>query len=214
MHKKMWCLVMILPLFCATLATAQDDKKETKEDIILKRLAELQKTLDGIEKDLRKDVEKNKEDIKEMKKTLEAIMKDLDALKKGNSNSNGNNGKLKTFKVEETRVKKTVPKYDDDDDDTITLKPPPKVTVRYNPSEVQYGKVRIVNTYHLDQTVVVNGDRYTVRSGESYTVDYICAGEFTYRVIGIHSYDQRRTLIANEVFTVRIFPKPPLTYCK
>ncbi len=204
-------LLALLVLFVLSVpAFAQDDSKKqpTKEDIILKKLDDLQKSLDSI-KDLRKDVEKNAKDIKELNKTLSDLRADIDALKKANAAKSEEPTKLKPpphVEVTRTPYKRDRRDYDDDDDVVIMKRTSDKKSYN-NPAEVQYGKVRIVNTYPTTSySVTVNGERYTVRGGETKIVDYVMPGEFSYQIHGVTEV-RKRTLSPNETFTVTIFPQ-------
>jgi predicted RNase H-like nuclease (RuvC/YqgF family) len=92
----------LVTVFVAALQAQNSDKKETKEDIIVKKLNDLQKTLDNIDKNLRGEVEKNKEDIKEIRNQLKEIREELAALKKKDT-------KLKELKIIESRGPLQVP---------------------------------------------------------------------------------------------------------
>lgn len=68
------------------------------------------------------------------------------------------------------------------------------------------GRVRLVNTYFLPQTIVVNRKAYDVPpNGEMFT-DPVPAGTFSYEVLGVQPRSER-LLVANETFTIHVHPR-------
>jgi hypothetical protein len=236
--KRLLAVVFLLPFFLMTPVFGQDAKQPSKEDVILKKLEELQKSIDGINS-IRKDVEKSKTDISDLQTEVKKLKADLAAtkavtvpkyddsdirreiddlrreiealrLKLNTQYPLKEKTTLKPPRVEVTREPYYPSKRYDDDDYYDRVKTT-KVSY-YNPPEVQYGKVRFVNTYHQSYTVTVNGERYTAKAGDTLVVDYVMPGEFTYQVIGVTDL-RRRTLAAKETFTVTIHPQPqPQSY--
>src|SRR5207247_8428956 len=81
---------------------------------------------------------------------------------------------------------------------------PPRVS-GYTPQPAATGRVRIVNSYMVPETVVVNGRAYTVNPGTYVTTDPVPAGLFNYEVLGVQG-PVSRALAANEMFTITIHP--------
>jgi hypothetical protein len=67
------------------------------------------------------------------------------------------------------------------------------------------GRVRIVNSYVMPETVIVNGRAYNVNPGGVALSEPIPVGTFTYEVVGVQGL-RDRLLAANETFTITIHP--------
>jgi len=217
--KKLLVVALLLP-FLLTPAFAQDGDKPTQKDIILQKLEDLQKSIDGINNSLRKDVEKNKVDIKQLQVEVHNLKSEVAELKATAATKRREENAELRRQVDQ--LKKTVEAMrassDRVDKALESRKPTPRVdvrrepldrstfTTRYNPPEFQYAKVKLVNTYHLAYTCTVNGEKYTVKEGDTVVVDYIMPGEFTYQIIGLTDV-RRRTITAKETFVVNIHPQ-------
>lgn len=66
-------------------------------------------------------------------------------------------------------------------------------------------RVRLINRYMEQQTVLVNGRSYGLAPGETRTVD-VAPGEFVYEVRGV-TEPRPRTVQASEMFTIDIHPQ-------
>jgi len=67
------------------------------------------------------------------------------------------------------------------------------------------GKIRIINTYPGQKTVMVNGRTYRLQPGETQLLDEP-VGRFTYEVFGYHEQPQTRELDAVREFTITVYP--------
>lgn len=66
-------LIYLLPILFVSTAFAQDTTKPTKEDLILMKLMDLQKSIDGINKDLRQELNNAVKEIKEIRAELDVL---------------------------------------------------------------------------------------------------------------------------------------------
>ncbi|MSR51905.1 MAG: hypothetical protein EXS09_01275 [Gemmataceae bacterium] len=75
-------------------------------------------------------------------------------------------------------------------------------------SESKYpgqGKVRFINEFNEEMSVVVNGRSYRLVPGQERLVA-VPPGNFTYQVLQLQRVPQERKITADETKTVRIFP--------
>jgi hypothetical protein len=68
------------------------------------------------------------------------------------------------------------------------------------------GRVRIVNTYFVPETVVVNGKAYTVAPYDVVFTDPVPAGPFSYEVVNVQAR-QDRLLNPSETFSIYVHPR-------
>jgi hypothetical protein len=68
------------------------------------------------------------------------------------------------------------------------------------------GRVRIVNTFFLPETVVVNGKAYTVAPYDIAVTDPVPAGPFSYEVVNVQAR-QDRVLNPDETFVIYVHPR-------
>lgn len=172
-------LSLVFMAVCVPLVFAQPERQPTRDELILQKLNEINKSLEEIKTSVNKDLSDARKDIETLKKTTETLAAETKKLRDS----------------VHTQVK------DSEERVGIPLKGanPPDAT--------QYAKIKIVNEYPTTQTVIVNKDNYKVDSGQTKTIDYIMPGEFTYRVVGIHDTDLKRTINPNQVYTITIFPQ-------
>lgn len=69
------------------------------------------------------------------------------------------------------------------------------------------GRVRFINEYSEEMSVVVNGRSYRLVPGQERLIA-IPAGDFTYQVLQLQRYPQERKITSDEIKTVRIYPLP------
>lgn len=67
------------------------------------------------------------------------------------------------------------------------------------------GRVRFINEFAEDMSVVVNGQSYRLLPGQERLIP-VTPGDYTYQVLQLQRTAQTRTIAANETKTVRIFP--------
>src|SRR5262249_31110648 len=67
-------------------------------------------------------------------------------------------------------------------------------------------RVRLVNTYFMDMTAVVNGAIHTLRPGEERTLAYP-PGNLTFQVFMVADIPQTRTLAPGEQLTLTLYPR-------
>jgi hypothetical protein len=69
-----------------------------------------------------------------------------------------------------------------------------------------FGTIRLSNAYVEPVRFVVNGIAYWLAPGETRLLRSQAAGPFTYEILGIKPAVQR-VLVANETFTIRVYPQ-------
>ena len=69
------------------------------------------------------------------------------------------------------------------------------------------GKVRFINQYPEEMSVVVNGKSFRLVPGEERMVP-VAPGDFTYQVLQLQRDAQVRRIVADETKTIRIYPLP------
>jgi hypothetical protein len=69
------------------------------------------------------------------------------------------------------------------------------------------GRVRFINEFFEEMSVVVNGRSFRLQPGEERLVP-VPPGDFTYQVLQIQRFPQERRITADETKTVRIYPIP------
>jgi cell division protein ZapA (FtsZ GTPase activity inhibitor) len=69
------------------------------------------------------------------------------------------------------------------------------------------GRVRFINQFSEEMSVVVNGRSFRLQPGEERLVP-VPPGEFTYQVLQLQRVPQERRISADETKTVRIYPIP------
>ena len=69
------------------------------------------------------------------------------------------------------------------------------------------GRVRFINEFSEEMSVVVNGRSYRLLPGQERLVA-VPPGDFTYQVLQLQRVPQERRIEANETKTIRIYPLP------
>ena len=69
------------------------------------------------------------------------------------------------------------------------------------------GRVRFINEYPEEMSVVINGRSYRILPGQERLFP-VTPGEFTYQVLNIQRDSQVRRIAADETKTIRIYPLP------
>jgi hypothetical protein len=90
--------------------------------------------------------------------------------------------------------------------DVDSLKAQPTTRVAMSPSTPTTGKIRLVNTYPEQMTVLVNQAAYRLLPGEIRDVE-IPAGQFVYQVLSAQQTPQSRLLAANDTFMITVYPQ-------
>jgi len=67
------------------------------------------------------------------------------------------------------------------------------------------GRVRFINEFNEEMSVVVNGRSYRLVPGQERLI-VVPPGDFTYQVLQLQRFPQERKITADETKTVRIFP--------
>jgi hypothetical protein len=68
------------------------------------------------------------------------------------------------------------------------------------------GRLRFINTYNEEMSVLVNGTSYRIRPGEERLIG-VNPGDFTYQVLQLQRNAQSRSISADETKTITIYPK-------
>ena len=69
------------------------------------------------------------------------------------------------------------------------------------------GRVRFINEFFEEMSVVVNGRVFRLAPGEERMVP-VAPGDFSYQVLQLQRFPQERRIAADETKTVRIYPIP------
>jgi prefoldin subunit 5 len=69
------------------------------------------------------------------------------------------------------------------------------------------GRVRFINEFNEEMSVVVNGRSFRLYPGQERLVP-VTAGSYTYQVLQLQRFPQERRIAADETKTVRIYPLP------
>jgi hypothetical protein len=69
------------------------------------------------------------------------------------------------------------------------------------------GRIRLVNTYPTQMTVVINERSYRLEPGADRIIDKQPAGTFMYQVLGVQPDLLVRNLAANETYTIMVYPR-------
>jgi len=81
----------------------------------------------------------------------------------------------------------------------------PSTSVRSESLYQGQGKVRFINEFTEEMSVVVNGRSYRLVPGQERLIT-VPPGDFTYQVLQLQRFPQERKITADETKTVRIFP--------
>jgi hypothetical protein len=143
-------------------------------------------------------VQNNTRDLNDLKKKYEAQERDL-------IQAQSDIGKLQQDLARMVRPSTTNPSVGDNTRSSMSLPLPPGSGSNTNPSTTvtpAQSAVKLVNSYPMSVTVVVDGQYHTLRSGETLTLNK-SPGYFTYEVLGIQG-NTLRTLGTAEVLTLQI----------
>lgn len=69
------------------------------------------------------------------------------------------------------------------------------------------GRIRFINQFNEEMSVVVNGRSFRLLPGEERLVP-VAAGSYTYQVLQLQRFPQAREIAADQTKTVRIYPLP------
>lgn len=183
-----WRMLGLHTVLAGALTVATGTGAEpNKDDVIVKQLAELKKSIeqlnetvktlrsDNINADLKAskaevDAGKAHKDIEDLKKQLAQLRVDLDELRKTS----------------------TVQK-------AFSLQPNGKAAT-------PMGRIRLMNTYPEPMTIIVNDKVYHLQPQEIRLTEPLPAGTFTYEVLGVQR-QRSPQLAANETFTINVHPR-------
>jgi hypothetical protein len=84
--------------------------------------------------------------------------------------------------------------------------PPPTTRSSRLAPTPSYGTIRLINAYVEPVQIVVNESTYRLAPGETRLLRGQVPGPFTYEVSGIKPAVER-VLAANEIFTIRVYPR-------
>ncbi len=148
----------------------------------LEKFRESLSRLESIEQRLRDTQTQNtiivsrlQDDVLNLKRQMDQMQKDLAAL----------SAKLNTSSISQSPPR-----------DPLTPMPMPSATAAT-------GRLRLMNEYLEEVTVVVNNSPYRLLPGQELTLT-LPAGAFSYQVLQLQSAVQNRRLSANETLTIRV----------
>jgi len=179
----------------AIMARLRDMETKLKQldglDAKLKPLADLKTTLDGLNDSLKQDFAAIKKDMGDLRgdglntnlKVVKA-QEDLNDLRK----------QLESLRLEVEGLRKNGAS---------------RQTAAYagaTPAPGSTGRIRLMNSFFEPQSIWLNGKAYNLVPGQTFMVDAVPAGEFTYEIPLVRA-KTTRTLAANEMFTINIVPQ-------
>jgi hypothetical protein len=196
-------------LTAPTLAAAEPEPKlppplatPDKSDEILKKLSDFKKTLDSLETSLRKDLTDLRNDQLNSNLKVQKLQGDVTKLQETIGKSPAPNAKLLS---DIDDIKKQLSLLKLDLDALKSKATPPRISASAPTSDA--ARIRLVNTYAEQVTIVVNQRAYRVLPGETRLLESQPQGAFTYQVLGVQPGLQNRTLAANETFTINVHPQ-------
>jgi len=193
-----WQMALAAALTMSPARAAQLDgpapAEPDKTDAVVKQLQELKKALEDAEKRLKASIEsletsgnlrfaKLQTDVEDMKKQL---------------------GQLSRLQADTDELKRQIAQLRQEFDGLRTRMQP--TISGYGPATNGTGRIRLVNTFPDQMTVVVNDRAYRLAPGQTQLTDPLPAGNFRYMVLGVQPEMQNRLLAANETFTITIHP--------
>jgi hypothetical protein len=187
---RSWRSLGLHAVLAAVLSTGpvlgQDAQKTDaqKIDDIQKLATDLQKAVQGLQK------------------SVDGIKSDVGDLRKESQLSVQNNEKkINDLKDEIAKIKLDIEQIN-------TRIAAPQRIAAFSPVEpvASTGRVEMVNTFPEAVTIVVNRLSYTLVPGDKRLSEPVPAGTFTYEVLGI-TPPRTRTIGANQVFTVSVYPQ-------
>jgi hypothetical protein len=150
------------------------------------------------------------EDVKKLNDKLDALTKALQDVRDGLKTENVRE-KLATIESKIDLLDQDIRTIKDDvrqmkrrvgDGATTTLRP------EYDSSSFRgQGRVRFINEYPEEMSVIVNGRSFRLAPGQERLVP-VTPGQFTYQVLNIQRDIQTRQIAADETKTIRIYPLP------
>lgn len=186
--------------------------------VVTKQLDDLKSVIDSLKNsvgELRKEIkelgstalntnlkaEKAQSDITKLNGEMAELRKDMESLRRSLSTAPTTAGKdVEEIKAQLDRLRLD---FDSLRKERVSLSPPtaPAAVAPTN------GRVRLVNTFDEQVTIIVNSRAFRLAPGESRLLDPQAAGPFNYQVLGVQQDLQNRTLAANETITITVYPR-------
>lgn len=171
-------------LLCLTgFGMAQDKEKiQTKEELIVQQLKDIQTTLNEIRETTKRDIADLDNRLKKLEsKTPVPPFTD----------------KIKGRVVE---------------DDENTTRQRIEVNRNFDPPNVSYGSVRIKNTYVIPITAYINGAPYKIPVNETRLIEFVPSGTFTYSIAEVNDNKTvSRNLKAEDTYDLVVYTVPEPT---
>lgn len=184
---------LLAAALAASSARGQLDGEPDKTAAILNQLKSVTATLKEL--DSLKALPKN---LTELERTI------TDALASLEVNTNLRIGtvqrELNALKDQYTQLKQDI--------DALRNRLPARqpTTALYPPNGAGTGRLRLVNTYLVPVSILVNGRVYQLTPGETRFTEPLPAGSFSYEVLGIQE-PRSRALSPGETFLVHVYPR-------
>jgi septal ring factor EnvC (AmiA/AmiB activator) len=196
---RIWNLAKVNLLLVGVLAAGPaawgaQEPANTNRDEVVKQLGELKTSIDTLTKSVIGLQSSSLSALGQIQKT----QADIDALKRQMA-------QLQQEEIENLRRQVAQLQKDFDELNRRTNTPPRQSLYAPTPP-ASTARVRLVNSYSLPETVIVNGRAYPLQPGETRTTEPIPAGVFSYEVLGVQAV-QNRTVGPNETFTITIHPQ-------
>jgi hypothetical protein len=168
----------LIPALFAVAALAAPAAGQTAEDIkkLNDKLDALTKTVQDLKDGMRSDA------LREKVTTVDAKIDQLDQ-------------DIQAIKKDLRDLKRKV-----DGGTTTALRPEYDATAFRG-----QGRVRFINEYPEEMSVVVNGRAFRLLPGQEKLVP-VPPGDFTYQVLNVHRSAQLREIVADQTKNIRIFP--------
>jgi hypothetical protein len=147
--------------------------------------------------------------LQDLTKSLNELVAELKKLPKNLSQVNDDlRGAVAQQQIND--LKQQVGQLQKEISDLRTRTPPQTTASLYPPTSSGTGRLRLMNSYLVPVSIVVNDVSYPLTPGEVRVVEGMRAGPFTYEVLGagFGSIQPRvsRSLTANETYTIRVEP--------
>ncbi len=147
--------------------------------------------------------------LQDLTKSLNNLVTELKSLPANLSETN-KNLRAAVAQEEINQLKQQLGQLQKEVTDLRSRVPPVTSASLYPPANQGTGRLRLMNSYVVPVSIIVNEVSYQVAPGEVRVVEGLRAGPFTYEVLGVgYGIIQprvSRTLAANDTFTIRVEP--------
>jgi hypothetical protein len=183
---------------------AGDNKDKDKTDkadgaaAILKELRELKAAFEKIDTGLKESMDNLDKNTKVL---IQGLRRDLNDLKSETTQIARMQTDMEALKREISQLRQEI--------ETLRGRVAPvQSSALYPPAPgTPTGRIQLINRYLTPMTIQVNTRAYRLQPGETRVIDAVPAGPFTYQVLTVQPDVQTRQLLANEVYTIDVYPR-------